>query len=329
MPPLYPQVGMIIPVWYPSSAAPDLVDALLARALDGCELYCRPEHTLLVQDGQPLWRAKVQLEAEKRGFLYHCLAENQGKGRAVAAGIPILAATGVDFMVTRDSDGDTQVHDLPALAGLALQMAAETGSDLIIASGGRSDRVRPLGLERAEYEQLTDRFLWQALQYDAARRGRRLSEAYFATYGDWPDIQSGYKVYSARAAALAAEVLGSPGGEDGGDSLTRCGVETLPAIEILTRGGYLGVMARHTDLEQPVSGYRDVDALSMYARPLVWVCRRLSLPAKVAASLLDDSLLRSDLLFDAPKRDRALAVREHVLGAMDYAHPLVWGGRYF
>lgn len=329
MAPLFPQLGMIVPVWYPSTASPELVDTLLARALDGCELYCLPERTLLVQDGQPIWQGKIRAQAGRRGCLYHFLPENMGKGRAVAEGIRLLAGTGVEFIVTRDSDGDTQVHDLPALAGLAFQMASETASDLIIAAGGRSDRMRPLGLERAQYEQLSDRFIWQALQYDAARQGRRLSEAYFAAYGDWPDIQSGYKVYSAAAANLAADVLTSPAAVADGNLLARCGVETLPAVEILARGGYLGVMARHTDLEQPVSGYRDVDALSMYARPLVWVCQRLGLPAEVAAALLDEGLLRSSLLFDSAKRERALAVREHVLAALGCQRPFIWGGRYF
>lgn len=325
---LFPDVGMVVPVWYPADAAPELVDTLLRRTLDGAELHCRPEQVVLVLDGQERWQEAVRHEAHRRGFRYDYLPRNLGKGRAVAAGIRRLEGAGPAYIVTRDSDGDHLIHDMPPLLHLAEQMAQETGNPLLIVSGGRGDRTRPLGLERAEYEDVTDRVLWEALQYHAARAGRHLSGAYFAAYGDWPDLQSGYKVYSAAAAALAADVLESSDGASG-DTLSRCGVETLPAVAILGQGGEVGVMARRTYQEQPVSGYRDVDSRRMYGEPLLWALRRLQLPLEAAAAMLDDALLRSRLLFDAPRRAKALAVRSLVLDGLGGAPPMRPGSRCF
>ena len=324
-----PQVGMVIPIWYPDDAVPGLVETLLARTLDGVEQYCAPENVVLVLDGQERWQEAVQAQATARGYRYHYLPTNLGKGAAVAAGIEALNSAGLRFIVTRDSDGDHLINDMPSLLDLADLIDADTGYDLLIVSGGRGDRVRPLGFERAEYEQVTDRVLWQALQYNAARDGRLLSGIYFAPHGDWPDIQSGYKVYSAAAARMAAAVLSTAcqGSSDGG--LSRCGVETLPAVVILSLGGEIGQVNRHTYQEQPVSGYRDVDALKMYAEPLLWALRRLQIPGAVAATMLDDALLRSRLLFEPSRREKALAVRAAVLAGLGNERPLNWGARFF
>jgi hypothetical protein len=324
-----PQVGMVIPAWYPDDAVPGLVDTLLTRTLDGVEQYCLPENVVLVLDGQERWQEAVQGQATARGHHYRYLPTNLGKGAAVAAGIEALDAANLRLIVTRDSDADHLINDLPSLLDLAELMDADTGNDLLIVSGGRGDRVRPLGFERAEYEQVTDRVLWQALQYHAARDGRVLSGIYFAPHGDWPDIQSGYKIYSAAAARMAAAILNSAcqGSSDGG--LSRCGVETLPAVVILSLGGEIGQVSRRTYQEQPVSGYRGLDTLRMYAEPLLWALRRLQIPGEVAATMLDDALLRSPLLFDHSRREKALSVRLAVLAGLGNERPLNWGARFF
>ena len=327
MPSPYSDVGLVVPVWYPLDAAPELVDHLLARTLDGVEQYLLSHNVVLVLDGQERWREAVQAQAQTRGFGFHYLTSNMGKGAAIAAGIEALDLSALRFVAIRDSDGDHLIHDLPSLMVLALQMDEETGRDLLIASGGRCDRVRPLGFERAQYEHLTDRALWQALQYHAARDGRALSGTYFAAHGDYPDIQSGYKVYSAAAARMAAAILGSASQGDGG--VARYGVETLPAVVILSLGGVIGVVARRTYQEQPVSGFAGVDALKVYAEPLLWAFRRLQLPGDVAATIVDDALLRSLLLFDDTRREKALAVRDSVLRGLGCDQPLCWGPRYF
>lgn len=327
---VYPftDLGMVVPVWYPSDAPAGLVEELLKRTLEGVNLFCLPEHVLLVQDGQECWRDVVQAQAERHGFGHLYLPENLGKGRAIAAGFDTMDGRPLRFLVVRDSDGDHFVHDLPALVGLAQQMEQDTGSSLVIVSGGRLDRARQLGLERGLYEELTDRLLWQALQYHAAREGRVLSGAYFAPYGDWPDIQSGYKVYSMAAARVAAAVLGAA--DRGGDgTLSRYGVETLPAVTVLSLGGEFGVVARHTDQEQPVSGYRDLDALRLYGEPLLWAFRRLQIPGGIAVAMLDDALLRSPLWFDRLRRERALAMRALVLDGLGVDAAMRTGARYF
>jgi hypothetical protein len=240
----HPHVGMVIPVWYPAEAAPELVATLLASTLDGVDQYCSPEHVVLVLDGQACWEEAVRTEAVIRGHPYHALPTNQGKGAAVAVGIAVLEAADLRFIVTRDGDGAHLISDLPALLELAELMTAETGNSFLFVAGGRRDRVHALGFARAEYEHVTDRVLWQALQYHAAREGRMLRGTYFAPHDDWPDLQSGYKVYSAAAARLAAQVLraAGQGSRDGG--LARCGVETLPAVVILSRGGQIGQVTR-------------------------------------------------------------------------------------
>ena len=324
MPCAYPEV-----VWYPEHADPELVDSLLSLTLANVADYCLPQNVILVLDGQERWQEAVKARAKAHGFRYHYLPTNLGKGGAIAAGIEALQDVAYRFLVIRDSDGDHLIHDMPSLLGLAEQMAAETGSHPIIVSGGRTDRTRPLGFERAQYESITDRVLWQALQYHAAREGRCLSGAYFATYGDWPDLQSGYKVYSAAAARTAHEVLSGAcrEGPDGG--LARCGVETLPAVHILSAGGEIGVTARRTYQEQPVSGYRGLDVLRMYAEPLLWSFRFLGVPAPAAATMLDDALLRSPLLFDPLRREKALEVRSAILRGLGAEQPLISGPRHF
>lgn len=328
MPYPYPDVGMIVPVWYPTSAEPSLVETLIKRTLDGVGQYCLPEHVLLVQDGQDCWRDVVQVQAQEHGFGHLCLPENVGKGKAIAAGFDAMEGRELRFLCVRDSDGDHPVGDLPMLIDLADRIEVEADNSLSIVSGGRIDRVRQLGIERALYEDVTDRVLWQALQHHAAREGRALSGAYFAAYGDWPDIQSGYKVYSVAAARIAAAVLGSA--DRGGDgTLSRYGVETLPAVTVLSLGGELGVVARHACVEQPVSGYRDLDALKLYGEPLLWALRRLQIPGGVAAALLDDALLRSPLLFDPTRRERALAMRRLVLDGLGVDVAMRLGTRFF
>ncbi|MHB0876389.1 MAG: glycosyltransferase [Anaerolineae bacterium] len=328
MPNPYPDVGMIVPVWYPTSAKPSLVQTLIERTLEGVDRYCLPEHVLLVQDGQENWREAVAAQAEAHGFGHLFLPENLGKGKAIAAGFEAMEGRPLRFLAVRDSDGDHLANDLPALVDLADQIETEADNSLTIVSGGRVDRYRPLGLERALFEELTDRVLWQALQYHAAREGRVLSGAYFAPYGDWPDIQSGYKVYSVAAARVAGAVLASA--DRGGDgSLSRCGVETLPAVTVLSLGGEFGVVMRRTYQEQPVSGYRDMDPLRLYGEPLLWAFRRLQVSGSVAATLLDDALLRSPLLFDATRRERALAVRRLVLEGLGAEVAMRLGARFF
>lgn len=325
MPVRCPEVGMVVPTWYPVDADEFLVERLLALTLDGVEAFCRPESVVLVLDGQPRWERTTRLAAEMRGLRYLPLPANVGKGGAVAAGIGALADQGAAMIATRDSDGDHGLEDLPALVELARQIGEETGNDLVIVSGGRPDRSRPLGFERAEYEVITDRVLWQALQFHAARRRYCLSSVYFAAHGDVPDIQSGYKVYSRAAAHIAAEVL-SPG--EGGAGIGRWGVETAPAVEILSAGGVLGVAARRTYQEQPVSGFRGVDALRLYAEPLAWALRRLEVPAEAAAAMLDGALMRSQLVFDFQRREQAVAVREAVIEALGGSAPMAWGARF-
>ena len=127
-------------------------------------------------------------------------------------------------------------------------------------------------------------------------------------------------------AATALRAAGQ-GSRDGG--LARCGVETLPAVVILSGGGEIGQVTRRTSQASPVSGYRDMDPLRMYAEPLLWAMRHLQLPGDVAAVMLDDALLRSRLLFDASRRDQVLAVRTTVLAGMGVTQPLRWGARFF
>ncbi len=325
MPIRCPNVGMVVPTWYPVDADESLVESLLALTLDGVEAFCRPESVILVLDGQPRWEEVGRRAALNRGLRYLALPVNVGKGGAVAAGIEALADDSPAFIATRDSDGDHRLEDLPALVELAQQIGDETGNDLVLVSGGRPDRGRPLGFERAEYEVITDRVLWQALQFHAARRGECLNSVYFAAHGDVPDIQSGYKVYSRAAARIAAEVL-SPGADGGG--IGRWGVETAPAVEILAAGGVLGVAARRTYQEQPVSGFRGVDALRLYAEPLAWALRRLEVPAGAAAAMLDGALMRSRLVFDFQRREQAVAVREAVVAALGGSAPMLWGARF-
>jgi len=324
----YPWLGMVVPVWYPVDAEPELAHSLLEDTLSGVEHFCRPEHLVLVLDGQAVWQEMVQKAAANRGAHYVYLPTNLGKGAAVAAGINVLRDADLRFIVTRDSDGDHMIGDMPALLTLAEQMEEETGNAFLIVSGGRQDRVRPLGFERAEYEEVTDRVLWQALQYHAAQQGRVLSSAYFASYGDWPDIQSGYKVYSVEAARIAATVLAEAceGTPDGG--LARCGVETMPAVEILAASGVIGVIARRTYQVQPVSGYRGVEGCKMYGEPLLWAFRRLEIPGEVACVMLDDALLRSRLLFDALRRAKALEIRSFVLAGLGIDRPPRMGSRF-
>jgi hypothetical protein len=119
------RVDLVVPVWFPENVPDALCETLLRTTLAGCSSCLRPEHVALVVDGVPRLTALAQrLSVELGGssgepttaFQVLSPIVNQGKGGALVVGWEaLLADPALEFIATRDADGDHFLDDLPHL----------------------------------------------------------------------------------------------------------------------------------------------------------------------------------------------------------------------
>lgn len=314
------RVGMVIPAWFGPEVPEEQIAELLRHTLDGTPRLARPDRIVVVVDGVPRVEAVARslqetwVGAGEKPFVLLSLAENLGKGAAVATGLRHLLATDPPaWCLTRDADGDHRVTDMPRLVALGEQMAAEQGTELVAVIGGRQSLYRPMNWLRGELEYWLDEVATEGCKFALARRGEVLNTQYWAAYGTYPDLESGCKCFSAAAARLAAEALEREAEQYPELDLLQWACEIIPLTEIVLADGVIGEMRRLTYEGQPVSGYEGESSVVLYANQMVWLARRLELTARQAGQLLDNALLRRALWSDGQGREIALGIRRQVL----------------
>ena len=311
-------VGMLIPVWFPPTLSDDQVRETLLDTLHDCEHYLPWEHVVLVVDGdarsyavvQDLQTACRQHHGQAFDVLYS--AENGGKGAAVLRGTQwFLERDGLEYLITRDADGDHVLNDLVNLMRMALALRADGDTDRVIVVGRRNHPHRALGWIRGEFETLLNRVLVDAARFALAQRQQVLNTRYFSLSGDYPDLHSGYKVYSRRVCELMVEQTWERPPWVGAE-IYRYGVEAVPFVEGVMAGALVGEVTRLTQ-EPDFSGH------GAFARPeangsvLLWSFLRLGIGALQAASIMDNHFPRLTLWTDPQGRSVLLELRRYVM----------------
>jgi hypothetical protein len=333
-------LGMLIPVWFPPSLPDDRVRENLLATLHDCEHFLPWEHVVLVVDGDARSYAIVQeLQASRRqrhgqAFEVVYSEENGGKGYAVFRGAQwFLERQSLQYLTIRDADGDHALNDLVNLMRLALALRAGEGTDALIIIGRRNHPHRALGWLRGELETLLNRVLIDAVRFALAQRQRVLNTQYFSLSGEYPDLHSGYKVYSRRVCELMVE----PTWEHPpwvGAEIYRYGVEAVPFVEGAMAGAIIGEITRLTQ-EPDFSGHGAFARSEANGSVLLWTFLRLGIAAPQAAALLDNHLSRLTLWTDPQGREALLALRQYVLGRLSpsthgsYSAPVLTRASFF
>ena len=310
-------LAQVIPAWFSEDLPDDEVARFLTVTLADAQVWSQPDHVVLIADGQERVgriAEEVANALPEGGAEVHRLPENTGKGGALVAGLKIcLAKPAITHVVVRDADGDHLASDVPNLYRLARQMQEDLGSNEVLVVGGRSDVTRPMGLERGEYERLLNDVVWNALVFARAAQGKAVNTQYWAPYSPYPDLQSGFKLYTRTSAQMAITALTDAQGDETGADVLRWGCELLPAVAVVASGGTLGQVARLAIEEQPVTAYGGIVRHTTYGRKVAWCLRRLGLPSGAARQILDNALLRCPLYRSQAYRGELLQLRRYVL----------------
>lgn len=313
-------LAQVIPAWFRDELPDQDVARFLEVTLADAAVWSAPEDIVLVADGQQRVAKIAQNVAETHpecACRAICLAENQGKAGALVAGIQAcLANPDITHVAARDADGDHLSSDLPNLYRLARQMADDLQTEAIIVVGGRSDVRRPMGLERGEYELLLNDVVWNALAFALAQQGHAMNTQFWAAHGHYPDLQSGFKLYTRESAQAAEAALAAAHQDDPRADLYRWGCELVPIVEIVRQGGVLGQVLRQAITEQPITAYGNMVRHEVYAAKAAWCLKRLALPARAAKQLFDNALLRRPLYMAQAYRAELLDMRQKVLAAV-------------
>jgi hypothetical protein len=319
---------MLIPVWFPPSVSPEQIRDSLLATLHDCEHYLPWEHVVLVVDGdERSYRTVQELQAtgaHRRGCAFDVIysVENGGKGAAVYRGIQwFLEKPGLEYLTIRDADGDHVLNDLPNLMRQAMCLRASEATEHLIVIGRRTDPHRAVGFVRGEFEALLNRVLVEAVRFTLAQEQRVFTTRYFSLAGEYPDLHSGYKLYSR---SICEAIVRHPWERlpwVSGD-IYRYGVEAVPFVEGVLAGAIVTEVTRLAQ-EPHFTGH------SAFARPeangsvLLWTFLRLGIGAKQAAALLDNHIPRLPLWTAPQGREALLELRRYVLqGLLQSAHQL-------
>ena len=194
---------------------------------------------------------------------------------------------------------------------MAVALRADEGTDRVIIVGRRNHLHRALGWIRGEFETLLNRVLIDAVRFALAQRQQVLNTRYFSLSGDYPDLHSGYKIYSRRVCELMVE---RPWERPPwvGTEIYRYGVEAVPFVEGVMAGAIVGELTRLTQ-EPDFSGH------GAFARPetngsvLLWTFLRLGISGSHAAAILDNHIARLVLWTDPHGRASLQELRRYVL----------------
>ncbi|HIE28809.1 TPA: glycosyltransferase [Candidatus Poribacteria bacterium] len=313
------KLGMVIPIWFPEDISETDIVRMINLTLADAECLVEQSHQILICDGQQDVKQIIDdmLRASGKSSVVLATEQNRGKGGAVGYGINyLLDNSEVDYIVTRDADGDHFINDVPHLVRLASQMQAELNDSKIAVVGGRLDVHRPMGFARGEYELLVNDVIWHALQYTLAIEEKVINMQYFAEHGLIPDFHSGFKLYTRDSAKIALDGLINAAQEKPELDMLRHGAETVPIVEIVVAGGTLGQVNRITLETQPVVTSEGLNRAIRYANRLIWMFTRLSIPFTSAIQLLDNAIPRTLLYKDSHYIEELMQMRKHLLVAL-------------
>jgi hypothetical protein len=310
-------LGMVIPVWFPPALTDGRVRENLLTTLHDCEHYLPWEHVVLVVDGDARSAAIVQdlqgAWGQRHGQAFDVVygPENRGKGFAVFRGAEwFLERRELQYLTVRDADGDHALNDLVNLMRLAAMLRTQEGTEALIIIGRRNHPHRALGWVRGELETLLNRVLVDAVRFALAQRREVFKTQYFSLSDEYPDIHSGYKVYSRKICELMVQRPWERPPWVGAE-IFRYGVEAVPFVEGAMAGAVIGEITRITQ-EPEFSGH------AAFARPetngsvLLWTFLRLGITPQQAAVLLDNHISRLTLWADPQGRESLVELRRYV-----------------
>lgn len=239
---------------------------------------------------------------------------NRGKFSAVALGMRrLLDNPALRYFAAVDQDGDHFANDLLNFIRAGEHVLEQTGDDNILVMGNRTSRHRSLGFLRGEQEELANRILLDALNYDAARRGAPLRLQYLTTTDALPDFHAGYKVFSRAAAHAVFDHEPSSAGLPESAAL-RHAIEAVMVVEAHLTGATLAAINRRTFDEQPISHFAAFNRARLHADLILWPCLRLDIPGHFVAQWLDNHVPALLLGTLAPQgQDELRAIRDLVL----------------
>jgi hypothetical protein len=296
------RTALVMPQWF----APD-VDAgqalgILTANLADADLYVEPARLCLVIDGCPAGQeAADALNARRKAsgqepYPVVSNAANLGQGESLVRGFQELMDRGrpSDWYVTRDADGDHFISDLPHLARMANQIAALTdGCYMVI--GRRVNLRRSLGWFRGELEEWINSVLMAGLTYRLARREQIMDQRFMYPDGPWPDVQSGYKLYSSDLVRQTireyARLKDPPWDSDARRFLG----QVVPFWLCVEAGGLCGEVVRSSLVPPLASSFGPETFRRQYGVKLRYALTRGELPPAVANRIVLDSARRSDL----------------------------------
>ncbi|MCX7642698.1 MAG: hypothetical protein N2116_02665 [Armatimonadetes bacterium] len=328
-------VGMVVPIWFAPTTPLERVEELLLATFENWDVFLLPERVVLVLDGcdwclKPTRRVQKTLQGEDWTIVM--LERNVGKGGATVTGIQCLVERSEPkYIVIRDSDNDHWLSDLPKLWRLALLMEQEQQSDFFIVIGRRNALHFPMSFTRGEWERITDEILLEAAKFALAREGKVPNLTYCAFHtADPPDFMSGYKLFTARSAKFACQVMREEHERFPDLDLLRYGWEGVPTLSLLLANGLIGEITRMTYRRQPVTGYGDETSADLYGRQIFYALHRCGLKGEPARVLFDNVVRRSLLWTQQPQRNTLLEVRRRILTELDaFSEPADEEVRFF
>jgi len=309
--------GIVIPVYIPQGVDVKAAKQLLDDTVGAC---CReiadPQAVCLSVDGPGPAKAIVQTVAEARGVQVVCSDKNRGKLSAVRNGMArLLGNPDLRYVTAMDQDGDHFANELLNFVRAARHVETCLQTDQVMVLGRRISRHRPMGFLRGELEELADRIMLDALQYDAAVRGQPLRLQFANTLDEVPDFHSGYKLFT-RATSTAISTGEEHRGDVPDDGYYRHAVEAVITIEAIKSGATLAVVNRSTIDEQPISTFGLLNRQQMVADKIIWPCKRLGIPAAFVDQWLRNHMPRLLLGTLVPEgREELLGIRRRVLRA--------------
>ena len=311
-------LGMLIPVWFPPSLTADQVRENLLVTLHGCEHFLPWDHVVLVVDGDvrsyPIVQELQESCRQQHGQAFDLIycAENRGKGYAVFLGAQwFLERQDLEYLTIRDADGDHALNDLVNLMRLAFTLRVSEGTEALIIVGGRNHPHRALGWIRGEFETFLNRVLVDSARFALAQHQHILNTRHFSLSGEYPDLHSGYKVYSRRVCELMVE---RPWDRPPwvGAEIYRYGVEAVPFIEGVMAGAIVGEITRLSQ-EPHFSGHDAFARSEANGSILLWAFLRMGIMPQQALALLDNHLSRLTMWTDPQGKAFLLDLRRYVL----------------
>jgi hypothetical protein len=315
--------GVTIPAYFRPETDPVYAAALLRATVHMfTRLVAEPKAICLSVDGAGLSLEVARTVASEFGAQLVHAEPNRGKLSSVRNGMMrLLQNPDLRYLAVADCDGDHFANELLNFVRCAEAVTAQMQTERVLVLGGRLSVHRALGFLRAEQEELANRMLLDALQFDAVRTDRPLSLQYATLANDPPDFHSGYKLFSRET---AKEVF-LPEPDLAGCDESACyrhACEAVMVVEALQQGALLATINRRTFDEQPISSFARLDRSQLSADLIIWPCKRLKIPGHFVEQWLANHLPRLLLGTLVPQgRAELLAIRNLVLHAFDRPLP--------